>query len=520
MHRLAWSLLILFQLLLTSIALAQRGSEIKDSPLRVEIPAGSDNETYRIIPCDSTGLVLFYKSLEVTEDGKVKWYFSFYDKDFQLIWTKGVPLAKENEFRKIFLSHDTLALFFQPGPKSRENSTNFQLLRILLPRGSFILNNGEIPSSLDLLDFSILKETFIGGFNPSSGLAQLVTMDLKTGLVSNYPVGSAGHTTFISMQVKPTDEVLAVMKKQVTKKTWDQFFITIGTDGKVRSESLISTINNDRVLTDSWFLQDNGNETLIAGTYLLFSSVPEQQSQPGMNKATGFFSTKFVQDQQKTLFFYNFLDLASSKSLMSERDMMNLKKKAMKKSRYAQEASSDMDIVLQSFIRHKDQSLLVSETYYPEYHTETFTDFDFYGRPFTNTYTVFEGYRFTNILVTAFDRQGNLLWDNSMEVRNLVAPTLEPRGCLFFSGDDIVLAYLSEGKVGSKIIHEGATTGKVEYSDIDLSSESEKLVTETKDYLYPWYDHYFIACGYQEIKSISGANTQKLVFYFNKLRFE
>ena len=191
------------------------------------------------------------------------------------------------------------------------------------------------------------------------------------------------------MQVKPTGDILAMMKKQVTKKAWDEFFITIGTDGKVRSESLISTINNDRVLTDSWFLQDNGNETLIAGTYLLFSSVPDQQSQPGINKATGFFSTKFVQDQQKTLFFYNFLDLASSKSIMSERDIMNLKKKAMKKSRYAQEASSDMDIVLQRFIRHKDQSLLVSETYYPEYHTETFTDFDFYGRPFTNTYTVF-----------------------------------------------------------------------------------------------------------------------------------
>jgi hypothetical protein len=206
---------------------------------------------------------------------------------------------------------------------------------------------------------------------------------------------------------------------------------------------------------------------------------------------------------------------------MSERDMMNLKKKAMKKSRYAQEASSDMNILLQDFIRYKNQSILVSETYFPEYHTETYTDFDFYGRPYTNTYTVFEGYRFTNILVTAYDDQGNLLWDNYMEVRNLVSPVLEPKSCLFYSGDNIVLAYLSEGKVASKIIHEGTTVGKVEFSDIDLSNESEKLVTETRSHLYPWYGDYFIASGYQEIKNISsGTNPKRLVFYFNKLRFE
>ena len=137
MHRLAWSVLILTQIFLAFPHWRREAGEIKDSPLRVEIPAGSDNETYRVIPCDSSGLILFYKSLEVTEDGKVKWYFSFYDKNFQMLWTKGVPLAKENEYRKSSLSHDTLALFFQPGAKARDNVTGFQLLRIILPQGQF-----------------------------------------------------------------------------------------------------------------------------------------------------------------------------------------------------------------------------------------------------------------------------------------------------------------------------------------------------------------------------------------------
>ena len=68
----------------------------------------------------------------------------------------------------------------------------------------------------------------------------------------------------------------------------------------------------------------------------------------------------------------------------------------------------------------------------------------------------------------------------------------------------------------------GYNVGKVEYSDIGpVKLKVRNSLLKQRITSYPWYKDYFIACGYQEIKNISsGTNAKKLVFYFNKLRFE
>jgi hypothetical protein len=113
------------------------------------------------------------------------------------------------------------------------------------------------------------------------------------------------------------------------------------------------------------------------------------------------------------------------------------------------------------------------------------------------------------------------LWDNNIEIRNLVSFELSPKVVSFSQGKSLVLCYESDGKIGSKIIEENNVVEKLDFSGLDLLNPDDKLLSETKGVLMHWYRNYFLVCGYQDIKNIAlETNNKRLVFYFSKLQFE
>jgi hypothetical protein len=493
-----------------------------DKPLRLEIPAVSDNETYRIIPCASDGILLFYRSNETSGDNKVKWYFTFYDKNLQPVWTKPVPLIAGLDYAGCDPGNDTLSLFFQTPETDKNIVPVFHVLRVLLKKSAFILNNGALPVHGSMAVFCVDKQQCFAGINVRNEQAQLMMLDLPTGRQDFVPVTGGTQTSFVALQADPSDMSLtAVVRKQLTKRFWDNYFVRMNPDGTLIGETLITTLTPERQLAESRICSISANEKLVAGSYVLTSSVTDQQNQKGAAKSTGFFTAPFSGLAQQSGKFNNFLDLKSADNFLSERDLIALRKKSAKKNRVATENSTDLNLLVHDIIRKDDQFILLGETYYLQYHTESFTDFDFYGRPYTNSYSVFDGFRFTNAIVAAYDAGGNLLWDNSMEIRNLLSQNLDLKVCLLFSGDNEVLAYLSDGKIGYKIIKGGTTVEKTDYTDVDLSLPEDRLINETRSRMVHWYDNYFLCFGYQEIKNLSyTGNATKLVFYCNKVRFD
>lgn len=491
-------------------------------PLRIEIPATSDKETYRIIPCSSDGFLLFYKSTEAAGENKVRWYFTMYDKNLQQSWVKSVPLSTAVEYENVYQSPDTLALFFQSPEPDRTTPAVFQVLRVILARGTFILNNGVLPLQASMAVFSVVKQTCFAGLNMKDDQAQLMILDLPTGKQDFITIGGGTQTSFVAIDSDTSDMTLsAVIRKQLTKRFWDNYFVRMDGNGNVIGETLITTLSPERQLAESRIYSVSGSEKLVAGSYLLTSSVTDQQHQKGMAKATGYFVARFsglIQDDVK---YTNFLDLKSADDFLSERDIIALRKKAVKKNRIATEYSTDLNLLVHDIFRRGDQFILLGESYYLQYHTESFTDFDFYGRPYTNTYSVFDGFRYTSAIVAAYDIKGNLLWDNSMEIRNLISQTPDQKVSIHFNGEDAILAYLSEGKIGYKIIREGSTVEKTDYADLELSLPDDRLVNETRSRMVHWYDNYYLCYGYQDIKNLAvSGNATKLVFFCNKVQFD
>lgn len=491
---------------------------VTDRPLRVEIPAQSDKETYRIIPCDSAGVILFFKSVEITADNTTRWYFSFYDRNLQRIWVKSAPILSFLEYRDVVIGKDTLYLCFESDKKQRHSEINFQILRIALLSGSFILNNGKIPDQGMIRSFSVVNQKAFIGLNNNENKPSLLIMDLPTGQPSVIPLMATDQSTLLHCSADPLlGNLTLLISKIVSKKTAELYLCKYRPDGTKASETKITTNKPTNEFTTVTSIDASESETLIAGTYSANSSGKKTKE----TESTGLVTTSFISVVQKSIDYYNFLEMKNIKQLLSEQDLLSLRKKSMKKSRTDQEYSLDFSMLLHDIMVRKDQFIVAAETYFPQYHTESFTDYDFYGRPYTNTYSVFDGYRFNGIILAGFDKEGHIIWDNAMRINNLVSFTLDPKVVLYPSGEEMILTYLSEGKIACRIIRESETMEKTTFSELELMSANDKLLTESGSRMVYWYDEFFLCSGYQEIRDISkGGNDKRMVFFCNKVKFD
>jgi hypothetical protein len=317
-----------------------------------------------------------------------------------------------------------------------------------------------------------------------------------------------------------SSQVSAMVQRQLSKKKSEYYLVAYDTNGTILRETLLSTLSDERTLTQVRSVPAGRDEIMLLGSYGLGTGSSNQRNM-SVEDATGLFASPVVNGSQTAFRFYNFLELQHAGAIAGKEEMTALQKKAQKKQKSLAEYSLDFPVLMHDVIRMENQYIVTAELFSPQYRTENFTDFDFYGRPYTNSYSVFEGYRFYNAVVAGFNMQGKLLWDNNIEIRNLVSFELSPKVVTYVTGTDLVLCYTSDGRIGSKIVRENSVIEKLDFTPIDLLYPEDKLIAETKGSLVYWSRNYFLTCGYQEIKNIAlESNNKRLVFFFSKVQFE
>jgi hypothetical protein len=489
--------------------------------LRIEINAKSDDETYRLIPCGEKGVILFYKSMEIVDKEKVKWYFSFYDSDLQLLWTKSIGLINTLEYKKNIAGNDTITLLFRTNDKVKDPEFNFQIIRLVLGNGAFVGNNGKLPENAEVVDFITIGGFAFLGFNMKNEPAGILILNLDTGNQMMTALSKGSVSTLMQLCIDSASQVMTSIRKNIVKNQSEFVLSVFNVSGNLLSETTIISNKPEYELNAMRFIALKSGEILAAGTYGSPTVQKGSSRAPVPVESTGFFFTRIIENKLQSINFYNFLELKNANMLVSEKDIQALKKKSEKKNKDLNEYSIDLTLLLHPLIIKNSEVILMAESFFPQYHSENFTDYDFYGRPFTNTYSVFDGYRYNKAIIAAFDMMGKLLWDNSIDIRNLVSYELNSKVIQFNQNNNLVMAYLGEGKIASKIIHDDEVIERLDFSPLELKYPNDKLLSETKGRMIHWYDNFFLCYGYQEIKNVSlERDNKRLVFYFNKIRFD
>jgi hypothetical protein len=196
--------------------------------------------------------------------------------------------------------------------------------------------------------------------------------------------------------------------------------------------------------------------------------------------------------------------------------MLNKEKKLEAKGK---ELSFNYQLLVHNIIKKDSTYIMIAEAYYPEYHTVTYTSWE-NGIPTTNTVSYFDGYLYTNALVACFDEQGELLWDNSFEIMNILTYDLHERVKVLLDGDDIILTYSNAGNVASKIIRNNEVIEGKQETKIETYYDNDKVLNDYSSDMEYWYGNYFISYGYEKIKNNTQDKSKRTVFYFNKMGFQ
>lgn len=242
----------------------------------------------------------------------------------------------------------------------------------------------------------------------------------------------------------------------------------------------------------------------------------------------GLFITSIDPTGLQQMKYYNFGDLQNFFNYMKARRSNRIKERIERRKIRGKKIRFNYRFLIHEVIEYKDQFIVLGEAFYPQYSSVNSSSYQgfFYpraynGNPMMRGDQVFDGYRYTHAIIIGFDRNGNLLWDNSFEINDVKTFTLEQFVRFQVQDDKIVLLYLFDNQIRTKIIRDDEVLEGQTIDPIRLRFEDDIVVKERRNtsHLNYWYDGNFYAYGVHEIEndSLDGATEKRRVFFINKI---
>ncbi len=484
-------------------------------PMRIEFPVEGEDAEIQLLPAGDKGLLLFYQVQSANQRENSLWEAAFLDRNLKPLWSKQITVNADYEYQFMAGSSDTAVVGFQG--KSRKGGLTRMLYEVIsMKEGQIGEMADEVPEKLQ-----VVKGRYLNGY-------------LLVGL------SDRNDHLLVRVRKIPGDFVMMVQQEEDSRNVLQdirplegyQGFRLIFENFTSRKESVVVVADysfsgqllkavrldlaSEQNVLNGVRMEDLGDgKQLILGAYANQKSKKVEESQNRAEESTGFFGGLLSKGSFQTQNFYNFLDFKNFFNRMRGNQAIYDGRKADKD----KEVSSDYRLLLHDILRFDNDYVLVAEAYYPEYHTVTTWSYDYYGHMVPNYYTVFDGYRYNNAFICGFDSSGNLRWENSIEITNILSMKLKERVCVNRDNNDVILGFLSEGKIAAKVVSRDQTLDGIEYYPIENADKHDRVISNDGENLLHWYDEYFLAYGIQEIKNLTRTDSRRIVFYINKIAF-
>jgi hypothetical protein len=131
--------------------------------------------------------------------------------------------------------------------------------------------------------------------------------------------------------------------------------------------------------------------------------------------------------------------------------------------------------------------------------------------------------------VLGFDKNGKLMWDNSFEINDVRSTKLEKLVKIQPEKDRIILLYLFDNILRSKIIRDAEVLEGKSEDNLEASTQTKSKVKwgpSSSNQLDYWYDRYFFAMGTRVVKKgkTTGRGTityeEQKIWFVDKLSYK
>ncbi len=489
------------------------------NPVRIELNANLDMEDYQLVPCRENGVLVFFESdQEGSSPDTYIWNFAFYNNQMQQQWLADTALIAGLKFKAYASDEEHTYLLFLDTDRIR-SEFNAQILKVDYDQNSFEVISLLVPDKTEPIYFSVENGNAFLALNNKDFKPDFMLIDLSSGKVKRQETQKDGLN--IIQSVYPADEgndKYVVMGNYIGKKQNSIIILHLDAEAMLKNSFTIDPASDTRVLNEARIARAAGDTVIVMGTYHNFASrVGDSRNDEGPESA-GYFTSMHCKGKQTYIHYYNFLEFEEMYRALSSKTLADLRRKAEKQKSKGKEYSMNYTLLLHDIIPMDGNYIILSEAYYPEYRTVTDMYYDYYGRPIPQTYTVFDGYKYFTGIAAGISPEGDLIWDNGIEIKNLLTFSLNKYLGHFTSADELALFYSNENKLYYKML---GTDDESRLQNLDLAPKykGDKLMEDLGSKMIHWYGNFFICYGYQKIRNNRLKESKRTIFYFSKIAF-
>lgn len=527
------------------------------NPLRLEIPAPSGSDPFNYVTAGKNGVCIFFPTITETGKDSVSWSFMMTDDQLKEQWQKLVPLHKDVTYLKSLATDQAIYLLFHDTKRNKDGNI---FVFMIIPRLQVITEHrAMIPDKAEVVDFDLFNDIAYIGFNNRKAQPGIIGFSLVSGEKSNYEITAEKDALLLDLAIDTARQrIFATYKIQFSSSRNHLFVNQYNITGRLEKTFDFADQVEKKNFNSAQYIPMADGNGLVAGTYGFkvsntrrqydyydyyynnfysnyYSPYYSRQSSYDANDdktpvSDGYFSANVNKGVAGKIRYYNFSGFSNAFKYITNPSALRIKtRRAMRKDKSSEneqrEGSIDDDkslnlrLLTHELMVNNGQFIVASEAYSPEYHTNTQMSYDYYGRAFPTSYQVFDGFRYSHAFVAGFDSSGVMIWNNGMEMRDILTKYLNRKLNCLFENDETVLYYNANNKVAFKTIKGNSIVENTSYTALATKRGTDQPVAEYLGTIEHWYDDFYIATGYQTIRNNYLEQNKRNVFYISKMAF-
>ncbi len=500
------------RLLFFFLALPTLGFAQLEQPKRFEVELeGYDNE-YEVMVGGENGIILYRTLNDFNKKGGQLWDFILLDTALNVNWKKQLYMGKNLVFKGFDYSMESYFFLFQ---QTSGNSKDLKLVQMMSANGDTLRYTIKNMVPLNLTEFEVTDgASLLGGYFNNEPVVIHYDFDSKKTKVLP---GIFGSKTEL-VQLKVDDNSITVL---VSDKTFDKRNTLTIKSYSIDGDYLNTYTFNpdyDKGLIFGRIADVEDISNLIVGTYGAKKS----------DYSRGLFLGLVDEENQQNIEYFNYADFDNFFNYMKAKRQKRVSDRIDRKKIKGKKVKFNYRLLVHEVFKQGDTYIVLGEAFYPKYSSTTTYGSSMgasrYGGYGFDEYMPmnFAGYRYTHGVVAAFGSNGKMIWDNSFEIEDVLSYSLEQFIHAAFINEGIVLLYLYDNQIRSKIISGSEVVEGKKFDDLMLSFQDDKVNSYSSSKiggLEKWYGNTFIAYGAQRIKNLkdSGIKLNRKVFYINKI---
>ena len=509
---------------------------------RIEVPLLSSNSEYFTIPVGENGVIL------LTQLSKQEFNLVRFDTDLTQVWSINGTIEANLDFVNYSYDGRTLYLLF-----SRYRSNTFEVIKVNIGPG--FVEKFQIYSvdRMEISDFKVINSSvFIGGAVNTQPVILFTSLtERKTKVL---PTALKSQAELQSMEIDTTNNIINATYAVGTKgKNYQLVVKSFDEDGKQVSQIVMNP-------TDEFAMMNGKLNQITDSTEIMFGTYGHKNTVGSSRGPTsqGLYFSKLLYGEVQDSQFYSFTQFQNFFNFLTPKQKEKQEKKIQDKKDKGEDLRLDYRLLVHDIIHQDGKYILVAEAFYPDYRYQNYNPFGGFGgmsafgnpwysiynpyrwgygnyglySPFSSYYSpwgyrgynsygsqqIFDGWVYTHAVVAAFDESGKLLWDNSIEMKNVKEPKLIEKVKAIVKGDEITLSYSAGGKIATKVIKGEKVLENIQQKNIETEQEGDKVKKTTSDNIDFWYDKYFLSTGYQKISN-DNEGGKRNIFFLSKISF-